>query len=216
MTTGTLLAVCRVHVLLPDAGNVGVTAIDKRPVDGPVKVRTLGLFGDVQADRKDHGGADKALYAYSQHDAEFWASELGREVPPGLFGENLRTAGIETTRAVIGERWRIGASVIAEVTMARTPCATFQRRMREPRWVRRFTEVGLIGTYLRVLTKGEIEAGDKITVISRPSHGITVGRFFSNPTADDVRTLTKLHDDGELRLAHELQDYFENILRAES
>ncbi|WP_434615138.1 MOSC domain-containing protein [Arthrobacter sp. A5] len=215
MTTGTLLAVCRVHELRPDLG-IGVTAIDKRPVGVAVKVRTLGLYGDVQVDRKHHGGADKALYAYSQQEAEFWAAELGREVPPGMFGENLRTAGIETTRAVIGERWKIGASVIAEVTMARTPCATFQRRMREPRWVKRFTDVGLIGTYLRVVTKGEIQAGDDITVISRPAHGITVGKFFSSPTADDVRTLTKLHDDGELQLAHALRPYFENILRADS
>ncbi|MDJ0358385.1 MOSC domain-containing protein [Paenarthrobacter sp. PH39-S1] len=215
MTTGTLLAVCRVHELRPDVGN-GVTAIDKRPVGVAVKVRTLGLYGDVQVDRKHHGGADKALYAYSQQEAEFWAAELGREVPPGMFGENLRTAGIETTRAVIGERWKIGASVIAEVTMARTPCATFQRRMREPRWVKRFTDVGLIGTYLRVVTKGAIQAGDEITVISRPAHGITVGKFFSSPTADDVRTLTKLHDDGELQLARALRPYFEKILRADS
>ncbi|MCY0904531.1 MOSC domain-containing protein [Arthrobacter sp. H14-L1] len=213
MTTGTLLVVCRVHVLHPDAGGAGVTAIDKRPVAGPVKVRQLGLFGDVQADRKHHGGADKALYAYAQHEAEDWAVKLGRAVPPGLFGENLRTDGIETTGAVIGERWAIGSSVVAEVTMPRTPCATFQRRLREPQWVKRFTAAGKIGTYLRVLTKGDIQSGDAITVIFRPSHGITVGKFFSNPTAEDVRTLTKLHDDGELRLAHELRASFDKILR---
>ncbi len=216
MTTGTLLAVCRVHELHADAGGAGVTAIDKRPVAGPVKVKELGLFGDVQADRQHHGGADKALYAYAQHEAERWAAMLGRAVPPGLFGENLRTDGMETTGAVIGERWAIGSTVVAEVTMARTPCATFQRRLREPHWVKRFTAAGMIGTYLRVINKGSIQAGDKISVIARPSHSITVGKFFSNPTAADVRTLTRLHDDGELRLAHELRAYFDKVLRAGS
>ncbi len=213
MTDGTLLAVCRVHELHPDASTVGVTAIDKQPIEGPVKVYALGLSADIQADRQHHGGADKALYAYSQEDAEFWAARLGHEVPPGLFGENLRTSGIETTGAVIGERWRIGADVVVEVTMPRTPCATFQRRMREPQWVKRFTEVGRIGTYLRVLAVGEVRAGDAVSVIHRPDHSVTIGRFFSDRSADDVRTLEALHESGELRLAQEYWPYFEKTLR---
>ena len=99
---GTLLAVCRVHQLLPDAGVFGVTAIDKRPVEGAVRVRPFGVRGDVQADRADHGGRDKALYAYAQEAADRWAAELGREVPPGLFGENLRTAGVDVDGAEVG------------------------------------------------------------------------------------------------------------------
>ena len=108
----TILAVCRVEQLLPDASSVGVTAIDKRPVDGRVKVRPLGLRADVQADRKHHGGLTKALYAYAQEDAEFWAAELGRPVPAGLFGENLRTSGLDVNGAEIGERWRIGDELV--------------------------------------------------------------------------------------------------------
>ena len=90
MTTGTLLAVCTVHALLPTEDATGVTAIDKRPVEGPVKVHPLGLTGDIQASRKHHGGPTKAVYAYSQQDADFWSGRLDREVAPGLFGENLR------------------------------------------------------------------------------------------------------------------------------
>ncbi len=215
VSDGLLLAVCRVHGLRPDESTVGVTAIDKRAVDGPVKVHALGLTADIQADRQHHGGADKALYAYSQEDADFWAARLGRGIPPGLFGENLRTAGIETTGAVIGEHWRIGADVVVEVTMPRTPCATFQRRMREPQWVKRFTEVGLIGTYLRVLNRGEIRPGDPVTVIHKPDHPVTVGRFFSHRTAEDVQMLEALHEAGELRLAAEYWPYFEKTLRRE-
>jgi len=65
------------------------TAIDKRPVDGPVEVTSLGVCGDQQLSRA-HGGLDKAVYAYAAEDAEWWASELGRDIPPGMFGENLR------------------------------------------------------------------------------------------------------------------------------
>ncbi len=72
-------------------------------------------------------GEDQALYAYSQEDADYWAGELQRELPAGVFGENLRVAGIETTGAVIGERWKIGLDVELEVTSPRVPCATFQR-----------------------------------------------------------------------------------------
>ncbi|WP_104086518.1 MOSC domain-containing protein [Arthrobacter sp. GMC3] len=209
---GSVLAVCRVHELHPDEGTVGVTAIDKRPVDGPVHVRPLGLYGDLQADRKNHGGLDQAIYAYAQEDIDYWGAELGRDIPPGLFGENLRTRGIDASGAVIGQRWRIGDHVVLEVTSPRVPCATFARRMGEPRWVKRFTEAGRIGTYLRVLHKGKLAAGDPIEIEFTPDHGITVGKFFANPTVEDVRTLQGLHDAGELHVAESYQPYFERIL----
>lgn len=95
-------AVCRVDRLLPDSGTIGVTAIDKRPVAGKVRVRPLGLHADVQADRKHHGGEDQAVYAYADEDADYFAASLGREIPPGLFGENLRTTGVDVTGAVTG------------------------------------------------------------------------------------------------------------------
>jgi MOSC domain-containing protein YiiM len=209
----TLLAVCRVHELHPDSSDVGVTAIDKRPVAGPVKVHELGLHGDIQASRKHHGGKDKALYAYGQDDADFWAQELGQDIPPGLFGENLRIAGLGATGAVIGERWRIGTDVVVEVTMPRNPCATFQRRMDQPKWVKRFTQAGRVGAYLRVLHKGRIQAGDGITVMVRPEHGITVGQMFSDPTPERARTLQELADAGELQLTDAFRPLFRRLLR---
>lgn len=76
-----LLAICAVDRLRPDPGTIGVTAIDKRAVAGEVKIGAYGAYADVQADRKHHGGLDKALYAYAQEDAEYWERELGRELP---------------------------------------------------------------------------------------------------------------------------------------
>src|SRR6266508_1227888 len=89
----------------------GRTAIDKRPQVGRVAVGELGLAGDSVCDTKNHGGPDQALYAYAQEDAAWWAGELDREIPTGLFGENLRTDGLDVTNALIGEVWRIGAEV---------------------------------------------------------------------------------------------------------
>lgn len=189
MTTGSLLAVCRVHALLPTTDSTGVTAIDKRPVSSSVSVHPLGLTGDIQASRKHHGGPFKAIYAYSQEDADFWAGEINRDVTPGLFGENLRVAGVQTTDAVIGEQWRIGADVVLEVTEPRTPCANFARRMGETRWVKRFAAEGRIGTYLRVIKRGAIKASDTVTVVSRPDHGVTVAQVFAGLSVGDSQRL---------------------------
>lgn len=209
--SGTVLAICRVHQLATTKTGFGVTAIDKRPAEGPVKLRKFGVFGDVQGDRENHGGPDQAVYAYSQEDADRWSAELGRPIPAGLFGENLRTLGVETTQAVIGTRWRIGSALL-EVTHPRTPCATFAERMDEPQWVKRFTQAGLVGTYLRVLEHGKAQAGDPIVVEHVPAHGITVGQFFSHPTAEVVHSLQALEASGELTLSKHFHTRFPKIL----
>ncbi|WP_458115473.1 MOSC domain-containing protein [Arthrobacter sp. D2-10] len=195
MTAGLLLAVCRVHALLPTKDSTGVTAIDKRAAEGPVKVHPLGITGDIQASRKHHGGPSKAVYAYSQEDADFWSAELGREMEPGKFGENLRVSGIEASHAVIGERWRIG-EVLLEVTEPRTPCVNFARYLGEPNWVKRFAGEGRIGTYLRVVRGGQIEAGNPVVVEHRPAHGVTVGQLFAGPSPEQADRLQAAHDAG--------------------
>lgn len=180
---GTLLAVCVVHQLLPDPGTVGTTAIDKRPVDGPVKVGRFGLYADVQADRKHHGGERQAVYAYAQEDADWWAAELGREIPAGrLFGENLRTRGLDVSNARVGEQWRIG-SVLLEATAPRNPCMTFARHMglENDGWVKRFADAGRLGTYFRVLRPGTLRAGDPIERVHVPADAPTVREAAAGP-----------------------------------
>jgi MOSC domain-containing protein YiiM len=176
---GRVTAVCVVHAIIPNPGETpDVTAIDKRPRPGRLEVGVEGLTLDTQVDRHYHGGPDQALYAYADEDASWWAAELGRDVPPGLFGENLRTSGVDVSGARIGERWRIGegdGAAEVEVTMPRTPCRTFQKRMGLDRWVKQFTKAGMPGAYLRVLTPGlTIAAEDRVTVLLRPSHRVTV------------------------------------------
>jgi MOSC domain-containing protein YiiM len=160
------------------------TAIDKRPVPGPVRARALGLEGDQQANRKYHGGVDQAVYAYAREDLDFWAAELGRDLPPGRFAaENLTTLGVDVTGAVIGERWRVG-TVEFEVSTPRTPCAVFQAYLQEKAWVKRFTAGGRPGAYLRVLTDGVLAAGDEVVLLSRPDHGVTIGETFRALTTE--------------------------------
>jgi MOSC domain-containing protein YiiM len=153
------------------------SGIDKRPVSGRVQVLDLGLDGDVQVNRKHHGGEGQAVYAYAQEDADFWVAELDRELPPGRFGENLRTVGVDLRNAVLGDRWRVGTALL-EVTAWRIPCANFARFWDVPDLVKRFAAHGATGAYLRVLETGTIGAGDVVEIVSRPQHGITVETGF--------------------------------------
>ncbi len=188
MTRGRLDAVCvSGSDLLPLPGRrPNRSGIDKRPVAGRVAVSELGLDGDVQVNRKYHGGEGQAVYAYAQEDADWWAAELDRELPPGRFGENLRTTGLDLTGAVLGERWRVGTALF-EVTACRIPCANFERFWGVPQLVKRFTARGASGAYLRVLETGDVGAGDAVEVVSRPDHGVTVGLLFRATTTQRRR-----------------------------
>ncbi len=154
-------------------GKPGRSAIDKRPADGPVAVQLIGLDGDEQADEENHGGHDQALYAYAREDLDWWTERLGRELPDGTFGENLTTAGIDVSAALIGETWRVGSALV-QVTAPRIPCVTFKSWLDEPNWVKRFADAGRPGAYLRVLLEGNVQAGDDLTVLSRPDQPVTV------------------------------------------
>lgn len=184
----TVRAVCVVDQLLAVPGRVGVSAIDKRPVDGPVQVREYGLHGDVQADRQHHGGVWKAVYLLSDSDVEQWESEFGGPIPPGYFGENLRVTGVDTSQLQIGTILEVGR-LRMEITTPRIPCQTFAHRVGRPKWVRRFTEGGRPGAYARVLSPGPVEAGDVIRVVTVPTHGVTIARVLSGVDDDEARRL---------------------------
>jgi MOSC domain-containing protein YiiM len=164
-----------------------MSAIGKAPVDGRVRVAGVNVDGDDQADRRVHGGPDKAVYAYASEDASWWAEQLGRDVDPGAFGENLTTAGVDVSGAVVGERWRIG-SVELEVSQPRIPCAKLGLRFGDPMMVKRFALARRPGAYLRIVREGELGAGDPIEVGPRPAHGITV-RLVSEAILHDERLM---------------------------
>ena len=152
------------------------TAIWKSPVEGPVPVRGVNVSGDDQADRSVHGGEHKAVYAYAWEDTLWWQEELGRELVPGNFGENLTLGGIEVPDAVVGERWRVGSALL-EVSEPRFPCFKLGLRMGDPRFLKRFAAARRTGTYLRIVEEGDVGAGDRIEIVARPDHGVTIGLF---------------------------------------
>jgi MOSC domain-containing protein YiiM len=166
-------------------GTTVTTGIWKTPVAGPVDVRGVNVVGDDQADRAVHGGPDKAVYAYAAEDEAWWAAELGRDIGPGTFGENLTTSGIDVTNAVIGERWVVG-DLELEVTQPRIPCFKLGIRMADPRFPVRFAAAARPGAYLRIVRPGRISAGDPIRVLDRPAHGVTVGLVERAYHADDT------------------------------
>lgn len=154
-----------VNLAVPEtshAKTAGVTGINKCPVDGPVLVRPpgpravglgSGLVGDQILDVDHHSGDDQSVYAYAP-------------------------VGVDVNGAVIGERWQVGAELLLQASYGRIPCATFQARMREPQWIKRFTRHARPGAYFRVVQPGEIRAGDEIAIVHRPGHGVTISEAF--------------------------------------
>ncbi|MEO3972865.1 MOSC domain-containing protein [Streptomyces sp. CAU 1734] len=172
--------------------NLGLTGIDKRPVEGPVAVTApgprgtgeVGLAGDRVYDIKNHGGSDQAVYAYAREGLDLWDAELGTSLTNGAFGENLTTLGIDVNGALIGERWLVGPDVILEVSCPRVPCGTFQGWLDQAGWIKRFTRAARPGAYLRVVEPGEIRAGDPVGIVHRPGHDVTVALAFRAMTLE--------------------------------
>jgi MOSC domain-containing protein YiiM len=172
-------------------GNTVRTAIWKDPVAGRVKVAGHKVAGDEQGNPEVHGGPDKAVYAYAAEDYRWWSSELARELAPGTFGENLTLRGIDVSNALVGERWRVGGTVL-EVAQPRIPCFKLGIRMGSQRFPARFAAAGRPGAYLRIVDEGEVAAGDPAEVVHRPGHDLSVAevsRIYHDGHADAGRLL---------------------------
>ena len=159
-------------------GSSELTGIVKVPRRGLVMIDAMGLLGDAVMDKKHHGGVDQAVYIYLASDYDWWMEELGAPLELGTFGENLTIAGIDGAGLAVGDRFEIGG-VVLELSCHRTPCATFARRMQDPKWVRRFAKALRPGAYARVLATGVVEAG--MPVLYRPFAGerFTLAEFMA-------------------------------------
>ncbi len=155
----------------PITSKSGKSGIFKLPVPGPVQIGPLGLEGDAIVDTKNHGGPDQAVYIFSTPDYVWWAKELGRELPPGIFGENLTVTELESAACNIGDHFRFD-QVVLEVTSPRVPCATLAARMGDPKFVKRFVQGERFGVYCRVIQAGAVQAGE--AVVFEPYAGETV------------------------------------------
>ena len=129
------------------------TAFFKRPVTGPQTVEKLGIAGDGQADRKHHGGIDKAVLAYAASHYATWKDELKIEFIAGGFGENLTIEVWDETSVCVGDQFRIG-DVTLEVSQPRQPCWKLGRRWSEKTLPKQVIQNGRTGWYFRVLQTG--------------------------------------------------------------
>src|SRR5713226_1177818 len=173
-----MMRVVSVNVGLPREvarkGKMVTTGIFKYPVDERVRMRTLNLDGDRQADLTVHGGPSKAVYAYPSEHYAYWQEKLpGVELPWGMFGENLTTHALLEGEVSIGDRFRIGAAEVM-VTEPRMPCYKLGLKFGRDDIIKRFLASRRTGFYFAVSKEGEVAAEDTIQPISRDRHGVTV------------------------------------------
>jgi MOSC domain-containing protein YiiM len=153
------------------------TGIYKEPVEGRVKLRTLNLDGDRQADLTVHGGPMKAVYAYPAEHYEFWRAELPEmHLPWGMFGENFTTLGLDEQSVYIGDRFRAGTAELM-VTQPRMPCYKLGIKFGRPDILKRFLASGRTGFYFSVVKEGEVGPGDAVELIERDAHKVTVSEI---------------------------------------
>lgn len=158
-------------------GKVVRTSIFKEPVPGRVRVAQLNLQGDQQSDLSVHGGIDKAVYVYPSEHYPFWHQELpGKDLPWGVFGENLTMEGLLEETVRIGDRFRVGSAEFV-VTQPRMPCFKLGIRFDRADIVKRFLHSGRSGFYFAVLKEGEVTAGDSIELLKRDERGVTVANI---------------------------------------
>jgi MOSC domain-containing protein YiiM len=165
------------------------TGIFKQPVEGRVAARKLNLDGDRQADLTVHGGEDRAVYCYPLSHYDYWTRELPRrQLPMGMFGENLTTNGLLEDSVHIGDRFSIGSAEVI-VTQPRLPCYKLGVRFQADDMVKRFLASGRTGFYFAVTREGEVGAGDGIKVIDREPNGVPVSEitrlYIAKRYADD-------------------------------
>lgn len=139
----------------------------KKPVSGKVKLSQSGFEGDEQADRKNHGGVDKAVLAYSEEHYSAWREELNLDdLEYGTFGENLTISGLKEEDVCVGDVYET-CNVKLQVTQPRQPCWKIAKILKTEGLDKKVQETVRIGWYLRVLEEGEVEAGSEIKLIGR-------------------------------------------------
>lgn len=153
------------------------TGIFKFPTQEAVRVTKLGLEGDVIVSKKHHGGPDQAVYVYGGADYAWWSQQLGKEILPGTFGENLTISNLESDQFNIGDYLQIG-EVALQVTAPRIPCGTFAARMDDSQWVKRFRSAERPGLYCRVVKEGSVRVGDSVAIENYADETIAVLDMF--------------------------------------
>jgi MOSC domain-containing protein YiiM len=175
-----------------------LTGIFKSPVGAPVQVGELGLAGDGQADLDVHGGRDKAVYVYPACHYAAWQRDLGTDLGPSQFGENLTVDGLSEETVIIGSRYKLGSAEM-RVTQPRLPCFKLGIRMNDDSFPAQFLRSGRLGFYMRVEKAGVLSLNDRLTLLHSASHGITVLRLWEIVFGGNACTVEIQHAIDSLR-----------------
>lgn len=171
-------------------GETVFSGIDKKPVEGDVLVRGLGIDGDEQADLRVHGGPDKAVYAYPSEHWPWWTNEKGLVCGPATFGENLTLSGGDEETVAIGDRFRWGDALL-EVSQPRAPCFKLAMHTKRPDLPRVMTLSARCGWYMRVIEEGRAPARDatlmRVSADRGPSVRDAFLALFDNRTSMRLR-----------------------------
>lgn len=170
---------------------VETTGIYKMPVNEPVEIKSLGIEDDTICDKKHHGGPDQAIYVYGAADYAWWSNELGRELAPGTFGDNLTISELESAQFNVGDYIHIG-DVTLQITSPRIPCGTFATRMGDPQWVRKFRAGERPGLYCRVISEGIVNVGDPVFIEKHTGESISILQMYRDYYVKD-KTEESLH-----------------------
>ena len=190
------------------------TGIYKMPSQRKVKITSLGIAEDFIGSPRHHGGPDQAVYVYGAADYAWWSRELGKELAPGSFGDNLTISEMESAQFNIGDRLHLG-EVTLEVTAPRIPCSTLATRMGDPQFVKKYRDAERPGLYCRVIAEGEVEAGAEVTV--QRSEGEAVGvievfRDWYERNKDEATLRRFLASPIAIRARRKMQDQLERLL----
>jgi ferredoxin-NADP reductase/MOSC domain-containing protein YiiM len=158
-------------------GRTVYTGVWKQPVVGPRMVRRLNVDGDGQGDLEGHGGENRAVLVYQLDSYRYWSDKLRRDdLRPGHFGENFTVEGLPDDEVCIGDRYRIGQAVF-EVSQPRVTCYRVGLRLGEPQMAALLVSHHRPGFYFRVITEGQIEAGQEIVKVGSEPERFTVAEI---------------------------------------
>ena len=189
-----------------------ITSIYKKPIEGSIEVTGVGLVGDRQADMKVHGGYDKAVYAYSYKHYQTWSKEMNQEYNEfGLVGENLTIDDFNEKEIYIGDELMIG-DCLFQISQPRIPCYKIGIKMNDRGFPKKFSQSGLLGSYMRVLETGKISKNDDVKHIRKESNSLSIYEV-SEILFKDVGNIDKMKHALDLKyLTEEIKERFRERL----
>jgi MOSC domain-containing protein YiiM len=190
--TVACVSIGRPQIMLRDGRRIS-SAINRRPVEGPTLLTKDGFEGDQVSDQRVHGGPDKAACCFPLEHYAHFSQQLGRELAPPSFGENLTLEGLVEADVCIGDVLQLGAATV-QISQPRQPCQKLALKHAAPELPRWIVQTGYTGFYVRVLTPGPVARGDRVTLIQRPNLAITVAhlirqRYATPPDAVALRRI---------------------------